>query len=139
LQMNIYTDLQGIHAPPRRGRTATERRHAELCEAVVEQALCTALDVSPQQLRHPCRGSATVATARLIVMYVLIIGAGTSAASAAHRFGRHRSTGLYALRTIEERRDLDATFDEHVEGLVGRATSALAPLTSAPKPTRLHA
>jgi len=72
--------------------------------------------VEPGEMSARTRGSAEVAAARQLAMYLAHVAGGMSLARVAYAFGRDRSTVAHACRTIEDRRD-DPAFDAQVEML----------------------
>ena len=61
-------------------------------------------------LMHPCRGSADIAFARQVAMYLAHVGCGLTFAQTAQLYGRDRTTAARGCRLVEERRD-DPGFD----------------------------
>ncbi len=68
-------------------------------------------DVTPAEIRQPSRGTARVALARQVAMYLTHIACGLSYSDTARLFSRDRTTVAYACAKIEDRRD-DPQFDE---------------------------
>lgn len=87
-----------------------------------------ALGVSPSEILESRRGSAEIAQARQISMYIVYVGFGISLARVAAAFDRDRSTVAYACHQVEDRRDdvqFDGWLDELEQTLKGAAGLAL--------------
>ena len=98
-----------------------------------EAAARLSADVASYALKVPAtdilsenRGSAAVAFARQVAIYLCHVGFEFSLARVAAAFGRDRSTVAHACHTIEDRRD-DEVFDRWIGGLE-------AMLQEAPRP-----
>jgi chromosomal replication initiation ATPase DnaA len=89
---------------------------AEACEDDSAAALLAAsvagyaLKVAQTEIVEGARGSAQVAFARQVAMYLCHVAFELSLARVAIAFGRDRSTVAHACHTIEDRRD-EAQFD----------------------------
>lgn len=81
-----------------------DRAAAQLSAAVTSFAL----NVEPDDIFGDLRGSADVALARHVAMYLCHVGFELSLARVAVAFGRDRSTVAYACHAIEDRRDQPA-------------------------------
>ncbi|GAM98840.1 DNA-binding protein [alpha proteobacterium U9-1i] len=75
-----------------------------------------ALDVEEDAILGDLRGSAEVAFARQVAMYLCYVAFELSLTRVAAAFGRDRSTVAYACHTIEDRRD-DVVFEQWVSAL----------------------
>jgi len=89
-----------------------------------------ALNVSAAEVLSGNRGSASIAFARQVAIYLCHVGFEFSLARVAAAFGRDRSTVAHACHAIEDRRD-DAQFDLWIGGLE-------AMLQEAPRPHARH-
>jgi chromosomal replication initiation ATPase DnaA len=93
-----------------------------------------ALGVPAEDILSLGRGSADIAFARQVAMYLCHVGFELSLARVAAGFGRDRSTVAHACHAIEDRRDTDA-FDLWIAALEGVLRGAPGPrLTQAMKP-----
>jgi chromosomal replication initiation ATPase DnaA len=91
---------------------ARDRAAAQLSAAVTSFAL----NVQPEDIFGDLRGSAEVALARHVAMYLCHIAFELSLARVAIAFGRDRSTVAHACHTIEDRRD-DLAFENWIGAL----------------------
>jgi chromosomal replication initiation ATPase DnaA len=85
-----------------------------------------ALDVRVIDILETPRGTAGVAFARQVAMYLCYVGFELSLARVAAAFGRDRSTVAHACHAIEDRRD-DDQFDLWIAGLEAMLRDAPAP------------
>lgn len=84
------------------------------CDAL--QALVAArFGVPLAELRSASRGSAAVAFARQVAMYLAHVSFGATYTAIGRAFGRDRTTAAHACRLVEERRD-----DPRLETLIDR-------------------
>jgi len=88
-----------------------------------------ALNVSDEELLAEARGSAEVAFARQVAVYLCHTAFEMSLARVAIAFGRDRSTVAHACHLIEDRRD-EPHFDRWIGGLEGMLREAPAPVTA---------
>lgn len=95
---------------------------AELAASVVAYAL----DIRVQAILDASRGSAAVAFARHVAMYLTHVAFELSLARVAVAFGRDRSTAAHACHAMEDRRD-DPQFDAWIGALEGMLREAPAP------------
>lgn len=80
----------------------------------VDTVVARAFGVRAASLQNGLRGSARVAFARQVAMYLAHTQLGLSYAAAGARFGRDRTTASHACRVVEERREdpfIDSTID----------------------------
>jgi chromosomal replication initiation ATPase DnaA len=92
------------------------------CEAVAFALGCE------ENLLGQTRGSATIALARQIAMYLTHVAFGMSLQRVAVGFGRDRSTAAHACHLIEDKRD-DAAFDDMLDQLEAALRAAPVPIT----------
>jgi chromosomal replication initiation ATPase DnaA len=85
-----------------------------------------ALNVPAEEVLSAQRGSADVAFARQVAIYLCHVGFEFSLARVAVAFGRDRSTVAHACHAIEDRRD-DAHFDRWISGLEAMVQEAPRP------------
>jgi len=85
-----------------------------------------ALRVSAADVLSASRGSAEVAFARQVAIYLCHVGFEFSLARVAAAFGRDRSTVAHACHAIEDRRD-DAQFDLWIGSLEAMVQDAPRP------------
>lgn len=93
-----------------------ERMRRMLTEAIGE-----ALGVRPDRILSPVRGTARVALARQVAIYLARTRLGLSFTEAGRLFRRDRTTAAHACRRIEESRD-----DAHFDALIDRLDVAIA-------------
>jgi len=92
-----------------------------LCRIIV-YAISIVFDVEAAALRMQTRGSADIAFARQVAMYLAHVGCGLSLSDTGRLFGRDRTTVAHACSLVEDRRDdarIDRTLDL-LEAVVGR-------------------
>lgn len=87
-----------------------------------------ALSVPADEVLSANRGSAEVAFARQVAIYLCHVGFEFSLARVASAFGRDRSTIAHACHAIEDRRD-DAQFDLWISRLEAMVQDAPPPQT----------
>jgi chromosomal replication initiation ATPase DnaA len=109
------------------GRRAQDATAARLAVDVTAYAL----KVSAQDVIEGGRGSADVAMARRVAMYLCHVAFELSLQRVAEAFARDRSTVAYACHTIEDRRD-DPRFDAWIASLEMTLRTAPPPTLSAP-------
>jgi chromosomal replication initiation ATPase DnaA len=96
--------------------TPADRHNLDMARArFARDAVCFALKCDADLL-GPQRGSASVAFARQVAMYLTHVGFGLSLQRVGIAFARDRSTIAYACHAIEDRRD-DAAFDDLLDQL----------------------
>jgi chromosomal replication initiation ATPase DnaA len=81
---------------------------------IVTSLVCSAFNLSQDQLFAGSRGAARIAFARQVAMYIAHVWLGLSLSEVGRRFGRDRTTVAHACEVIEERRDdprIDALLD----------------------------
>jgi chromosomal replication initiation ATPase DnaA len=93
-----------------------EPRRSELGLAVrlLETLVASAFQIDASALRARTRGTASVAFARQVAMYLAYTRLGLPSAIAGAVFGRDRTTAAHACRLVEERRDdprIDSALD----------------------------
>jgi hypothetical protein len=96
--------------------TPADRHHLDMARA---RFACDAVGFALQcdaDLLGPQRGSASVALARQMAMYLTHVGFGLSLQRVGIAFARDRSTIAYACHAIEDRRD-DVAFDDLLDQL----------------------
>lgn len=121
--MHLQIDLQrriGLRALD----LPTSRTPAALDRELLEQAVAEAFDVDAERLRVPTRGSARVALARQVAMYLGHVQFGMNLTDVGRLFSRDRTTVAHACSIVEERRD-EPAFDRAVE-LLERITHILS-------------
>jgi len=97
-----------------------ERLRRMLTEAIGE-----ALGIRPDRILSPARGTARVALARQVAIYLARTRLGLSFTEAGRLFRRDRTTAAHACRRIEETRD-DAVFDAMIDRLDAAIAGRLA-------------
>lgn len=85
-----------------------------------------ALGVPRDEIVDDARGSASIAFARQVAMYLCHVGFELSLARVAAAFGRDRSTVAHACHAIEDRRD-ESQFDLWISSLEAMLRDAPAP------------
>lgn len=90
------------------------------------QTVAYALQVAPEEIDAPTRGSSRAALARQVAIYLTHVAFELSLARTAFAFGRDRSTAAYACHRIEDRRD-DPRFDAFLDDLEACLRAAPAP------------
>ncbi|MEM9668276.1 MAG: helix-turn-helix domain-containing protein [Pseudomonadota bacterium] len=93
-------------------KTELDAAHARLAVGLVGYSLSQ----STNAIMKEGRGSAEVAFARQIAMYIVYVGLGLSLTRVANAFGRDRTTVSHACRQIEDRRE-NPVFDDWLESL----------------------
>ena len=91
-----------------------------LATRLLETMVASAFRVDASALRSRTRGTASVAFARQVAMYLAYTRLGMPYADAGAIFGRDRTTAAHACRLVEERRDdprIDSALD-HLERAV---------------------
>jgi chromosomal replication initiation ATPase DnaA len=84
------------------------RRPHDLAEAhrrLIEETVAAVFAVPVGKIRAPSRGSASVAFARQVAMYLAHIVLGHSYTAIGHSFGRDRTTVAHACALVEDVRD----------------------------------
>jgi len=114
---------QGLESSVRNGR---RRRDGEGMGQVLASLVGSALRVEPGALCAAGRGTAEIAYARHVALYLAHTTLGLTYTEAGRLFGRDRTTAAHACRRIEERREL-ARIDEFVDCLERAARHAVAP------------
>ena len=109
------------------GRRAQDATAARLAADVTAYAL----KVSAQDVMEGARGSADVAMARRVAMYLCHVAFELSLQRVAEAFARDRSTVAYACHTVEDKRD-DPRFDDWIASLEAALRAAPPPALSAP-------
>ncbi|MEJ1157976.1 helix-turn-helix domain-containing protein [Prosthecomicrobium sp. N25] len=99
---------------PRRAGSSTPL----LC--LVEAAVTASYGLPARSLRRATRGSARVALARQVAMYLCHVRLGMSLTDIGSAFGRDRTTVAHACRLIEDRRD-----DPYTEAAIGVIEEAI--------------
>lgn len=102
-----------------------ERMRRLLTESIGE-----ALGIRPDRILSPARGTARVALARQVAIYLARTRLGLSFTEAGRLFRRDRTTAAHACRRIEETRD-DAVFDALIDRLDATVAGRLAARDSA--------
>jgi chromosomal replication initiation ATPase DnaA len=97
-----------------------ERMRRMLTEAIGE-----ALGIRPDRILSPVRGTARVALARQVAIYLARTRLGLSFTEAGRLFRRDRTTAAHACRRVEETRD-DAVFDALIDSLDATIAGRLA-------------
>lgn len=90
------------------------------------QTVAYALQVPPEEIDAPTRGSSRASLARQVAIYLTHVAFELSLARTAAAFGRDRSTAAYACHRIEDRRD-DPHFDAFLDDLEACLRAAPAP------------
>jgi chromosomal replication initiation ATPase DnaA len=91
------------------------------------QTVAYALQVAPEEIDAPTRGSSRAALARQVAIYLTHVAFEMSLARTAAAFGRDRSTAAYACHRVEDRRD-DPHFDACLDDLETCLRAAPAPV-----------
>lgn len=116
------------------GRRARDRASAQLAAAVTSFAL----GVRPGDIMGDPRGSAEIAFARQVAMYLCHVAFELSLARVATGFERDRSTVAHACHVIEDRRD-DEAFEHWINALEMALRGAPPPEPAvAPDPVELQ-
>jgi hypothetical protein len=106
---------------------------------VIEYAVEIVFEVDPGDLRSPTRGTAEIAFARQVAMYLAHVACGLSFTEIGRAFDRDRTTVSHACAVIEDSRD-DPHVDrmlELLEAVIGRL--AHVTLLQAPRQSRRRA
>jgi len=82
----------------------------ERAASLIEGLVAPAFGIAGRDLATPARGTASVAVARQVAMYLAHTQLRLSLTVAGDFFGRDRTTAAHACRRVEERRD-DPRFD----------------------------
>lgn len=106
------------------------RAEDEEAARLAAAAAAYALKVPAEAILASERGSAEVAFARQVAMYLAHVGFELSLARVAVAFGRDRSTVAHACHTIEDRREAPA-FDRMIAALEAMMRRAQAPALAA--------
>jgi chromosomal replication initiation ATPase DnaA len=114
---------QGTESSLRRGR-----RDSEGMRHLLASLVGSALRVEPAALCGAGRGTAEIAYARHVALYLAHTTLGLTYTEAGRLFGRDRTTAAHACRRIEERREL-TRIDEFVDCLERAARHAAMPAT----------
>lgn len=96
--------------------TVDARTQDEALARLAAGAACFALNESVDEILGERRGSAEMAFARQVAMYLCHVAFELSLARVAVAFRRDRSTVAHACHTIEDRRD-EERFDHWIAGL----------------------
>lgn len=83
-----------------------------------EAAVARAFAVPVQRLRAASRGTADIALARQVAIYLVRVGSEYRFADVGRAFGRDRTTAAHACWVVEDRRD-DGEFDRVLTALEG--------------------
>lgn len=110
----------GATEGPRGQVDGEERLRRMLTEAIGE-----ALGIRSDRILSPVRGTARVALARQVAIYLARTRLGLSFTEAGRLFRRDRTTAAHACRRIEETRD-DAVFDALIDSLDAAIAGRLA-------------
>ena len=113
---------------PSRGRRGGKHRACSSVHQAVEPAVAAVFEIDMDDLRARTRGSAQVAFARQVAMYLAHIVCGLSLTEVGQLFARDRTTVAHACEVVEDRRDepeLDIRF-EHLELAVSSLIDALS-------------
>jgi chromosomal replication initiation ATPase DnaA len=105
---------------------ARDRASAQLAAAVTSFAL----GVEPDEIMGDLRGSAEIAFARQVAMYLCHVAFELSLSRVAAAFGRDRSTVAHACHIIEDRRD-DEAFEYWIDALEASLRGAPAEIDGA--------
>lgn len=97
---------------------------------MLTEAIGDALGIRPDRILSPVRGTARVALARQVAIYLARTRLGLSFTEAGRLFRRDRTTAAHACRRIEETRD-DAVFDALIDRLDATVAGRLAARDSA--------
>lgn len=115
------------HCPSRRGRGGKHRAWSSVHQAV-EPAVAAVFEIDMDDLRARTRGSARVAFAQQVAMYLAHVVCGLSLTEVGQLFARDRTTVAHACEVVEDRRDepeLDIRL-EHLELAVSSLIDALS-------------
>ena len=93
-------------------------QHDTTCEVLV-RLVAGVFEIDAALLFLPTRGSAAVARARQVAMYIAHVGFGLNLTEVGQMFQRDRTTVAHACQVVEEGRD-DREFD-HAVGLLEQA------------------
>lgn len=102
-----------LHESEPGGRDGVRRPPPGLLEraaSLIEGLVASAFGIAGGDLTAPARGTASVAVARQVAMYLAHTQLRLSLTLAGDFFGRDRTTAAHACRRVEERRD-DPRFD----------------------------
>lgn len=97
----IGSHLTGAGHGPRPGPVSDVLLDA----GVLEQIVLRAFGVTAASLHSPLRGTARLAFARQVAIYLLHVRLGLSLTRSARLFERDRTTAAHACRVVEDRRD----------------------------------
>lgn len=111
-------------------RTTEGRLQDEAAARLAAGVAAFALDVSTEDVLGLQRGSADIAFARQVAVYLCHTAFEMSLARVAIAFGRDRSTVAHACHVVEDRRD-DVHFDLWVGSLEAMLRDAPAPRSAA--------
>ncbi len=92
-------------------------------QEVLLRLVAGVFEVDAALLFLPTRGSAAIARARQVAMYVAHVGFGLSLTEVGHMFQRDRTTVAHACQVVEEARD-DRDFDRAIS-LLEQAVSLI--------------
>ena len=97
-----------------KGQWLIRRQEVVATAGFIEALVESAFGIARSALHAPQRGTAEVAFARQVAIYLVHVRLGLTYAAAGRFFGRDRTTAAYACRVIEERREesaLDSLID----------------------------
>lgn len=104
------------------GQAGRPRDRAAMARLLlVEGLVAEVYGISPPELISQRRGTALIADARQLVMYLAHVALGLSCAEVGDYYGRDRSTVAHACRKWEDRRD-----DPQVDALLFRIEQVIA-------------
>jgi chromosomal replication initiation ATPase DnaA len=108
---------------------AAKHNAAEAAADFLAAMVAAAFSVGAERLKGPERGSAEVALARQVAIYLIHTRLGVSFAVTGAVFGRDRTTAAHACRAVEERREdprLDTIIDVLERALVACVSAVRA-------------
>ena len=119
---------EGEDRYPSRGRRGGKHRAWSSVHQAVEPAVAAVFEIDMDDLQARTRGSARVAFARQVAMYLAHVVCGLSLTEVGQLFARDRTTVAHACEVVEDRRDepeLDIRL-EHLELAVSSLIDALS-------------
>lgn len=80
----------------------------------ISRVIASVYEIDVAHLLAPTRGTAMIALARQVAMYLAHVGCGLTLTEVGRQFGRDRTTVAHACEVVEERRE-DESFDQMIE------------------------
>ena len=85
-----------------------------IVHAFVSRVIASVYEIDLAHLLAPTRGTATIALARQVALYLAHVGCGLSLTEVGRQLGRDRTTVSHAFEVLEERLE-DESFDQMIE------------------------